>query len=367
MPNNTPKVHVIGAGVIGLTTAVVLLAKGYDVTLLAKHFPGDRSGDYTSPWAGARWKTVAPNNDLRLQRYDTETFKVFWKLAKYCPAEAGMMVVPSFDYYTNPTAEQRDPWWKNVVPGFHIMPKKDLPPHVQVGYSYTTVTIQPERYLRWLLMQFVALGGKHQRMAVADIADAMGDEQNPVDIVVNCTGMHAASLGGVKDKHMRAVRGQNVVVRASHVRKTMSMSSDAYTYVIPRSDGTVVLGTTKESHGTCPDPDPVLAKDIMDRACKCCPDLTNGKGIDRLDVVAHIVGFRPAREGGPRVETQVRGRSLFGSSTKKYAPLAHNYGHDGSGFQSSWGSAKHLVGLIQEGYKSLQIRNSRIQGFISRL
>ena len=65
---STPKVHVVGAGVVGLTTALLLQIKGYDVTILAKHFPGDKSADYTSPWAGARWKTMAPNDNPRLQR-----------------------------------------------------------------------------------------------------------------------------------------------------------------------------------------------------------------------------------------------------------------------------------------------------------
>ena len=27
------------------------------------------------------------------------------------------MVVPSFDYYEKPTDDQRNPWWKSVVPG----------------------------------------------------------------------------------------------------------------------------------------------------------------------------------------------------------------------------------------------------------
>lgn len=65
---SAPKIHVVGAGVVGLTTALVLQIKGYDVTILANHFPGDKSPDYTSPWAGARWKSVAPNFDARLQR-----------------------------------------------------------------------------------------------------------------------------------------------------------------------------------------------------------------------------------------------------------------------------------------------------------
>jgi D-amino-acid oxidase len=37
--------------VAGLTTALVLVRKGYKVTVVAKHMPGDLSIEYTSPWA----------------------------------------------------------------------------------------------------------------------------------------------------------------------------------------------------------------------------------------------------------------------------------------------------------------------------
>ncbi len=62
------QIRVIGAGVIGLTTALLLQKKGYHVTIIADHFPGDKSPQYTSPNAGARWKTLASNSNLRLQR-----------------------------------------------------------------------------------------------------------------------------------------------------------------------------------------------------------------------------------------------------------------------------------------------------------
>jgi glycine/D-amino acid oxidase-like deaminating enzyme len=39
------------AGVAGLTTALVLARKGYKVTVVARHVPGDLSTEYTSPWA----------------------------------------------------------------------------------------------------------------------------------------------------------------------------------------------------------------------------------------------------------------------------------------------------------------------------
>ena len=88
-------------------------------------------------------------------------------------------------------------------------------------------------------------------------------------------------------------------------------AKDAYTYIIPRSDGTVILGTTKEEESTNTKPNKALAKDIMERAVKYCPDLTNGKGIKRLDVVDHIVGIRPGREGGPRVENEFKSKLFF--------------------------------------------------------
>ncbi len=57
----TPHKHIIilGAGMTGLTTALKLnsdpATAQYDITLIAAHFPGDESIDYTSPKAGADW------------------------------------------------------------------------------------------------------------------------------------------------------------------------------------------------------------------------------------------------------------------------------------------------------------------------
>jgi hypothetical protein len=43
------------AGVIGLTSALLLSRRGYSVTVAAKHMPGDYDIEYASPWAGANY------------------------------------------------------------------------------------------------------------------------------------------------------------------------------------------------------------------------------------------------------------------------------------------------------------------------
>ena len=42
----------------------------------------------------------------------------------------------------------------------------------------------------------------------------------------------------------------------------------------------------------------------MKRAVDLCPELMNGKGIEALDVIKHIVGLEPVREGGRRLERE---------------------------------------------------------------
>jgi D-amino-acid oxidase len=74
-------ITILGAGVIGLTSALVL-AHSYPsatITVVAKHFPGDRSIEYTSPWAGANWSSMAYDNGP-LEKLDEVTFKRFGQL-----------------------------------------------------------------------------------------------------------------------------------------------------------------------------------------------------------------------------------------------------------------------------------------------
>jgi len=63
--------------------------------------------------------------------------------------------------------------------------------------------------------------------------------------------------------------------------------------------------------------DPNLAQRIAVKCVALAPELTEGKGIEALDIVRHNVGLRPSRHGGPRLELEnIEGTGL----------VVHNYG-----------------------------------------
>ncbi|KAM0316883.1 hypothetical protein ACHAPQ_011190 [Fusarium lateritium] len=79
---------VIGAGVAGLTSAL-LLARKYPtttITIVAKHMPGDSDPEYASPVAGADFMPMSSREDSRWER---ETWPELKKLAQHVP-EAGI-------------------------------------------------------------------------------------------------------------------------------------------------------------------------------------------------------------------------------------------------------------------------------------
>ena len=110
-------------------------------------------------------------------------------------------------------------------------------------------------------------------------------------------------------------------------------------YVMQRAaGGGTLLGGCAQVGNWDPAPDLELAAKIMRRAVELCPELTGGKGVDGLSVIRHGVGLRPVRTGGVRIEREcVRG-----------VWVVHNYGHGGFGYQSSYGCAGRVVGLVGE-------------------
>ncbi|KAM3581744.1 hypothetical protein VKS41_005905 [Umbelopsis sp. WA50703] len=358
-------VVVIGAGVIGLTTALLLQKKGYCVTVVAKYVPGDMNIEYTSPYSGAHWRTMSPNDNHDLQQNDATAYHIFWDIAERLPSsETGVMIIPALDCYNERNDDTANPWWNSVVKDFRFAESHELFPGTVIGHSYKTVTINTPQYLAWLLKLFTEAGGKLKKDALSHVHDALRycpDAQ----AIVNCTGLQARYLGGVMDQKVFPTRGQVVVINAPHIKKTLTqMMGDETTYVIPRSNGHVILGGTKQPNNYDGAIDQQIADSILERTIRLLPELSHGKGIDGLEIVRHNAGLRPTREGGPRVENEITN-----TPANKRILITHCYGHGGFGVQSSWGAAKKAVDLVTNGLSSPEsaVLNSIVNGLWSKL
>ncbi|CAG8562508.1 7299_t:CDS:10 [Ambispora gerdemannii] len=336
---------------IGSTNEIKNLKMDFSNATEAEFFPGDLNIRYGSPWAGAGWRSNFDSDDEQLQRFEACSYKTLWKLAHLAP-DAGIKLVKIYDYVdVKPKLRRDQPWFKKLVPDFRVISKSKLPATSEFGVSYMTVSLNVPKYLRWLLNQFKNSGGQTINKRLAHIKEAFGPD---VDVVVNCSGVSARTLGGVEDEAVYPTRGQTVVVWAPHVksfltRRSIAAGNHDVTYLIPRDDGQVILGGTFQPNDYNSEPDEKMARELIQKCEKLCPELTHGKGIQSLEITSHNVGLRPSRTGGIRIETEYRKRD-DGSEIL----VCHNYGHHSYGYTSSWGVSCEAFNLIEAAFAKRQ-------------
>ena len=143
------------------------------------------------------------------------------------------------------------------------MPALELPEGIQAGLSFTTVSLRPAEYMPWLMEELIKRGVSFVAKHVSSIEEAahIGGSNS---IVINATGLGscihllyftekvdsktigARSLLGVEDKDVYPIRGQTIIVDAPEVKTHISLlnftSKAGPTYLIPRPDGTLILG-----------------------------------------------------------------------------------------------------------------------------
>ncbi|KIK66623.1 hypothetical protein GYMLUDRAFT_37780 [Collybiopsis luxurians FD-317 M1] len=398
------------------TAISILEKTKYNVTVLASQLPNDpKSIGYTSHWAGAHHVSHATGTGFSAAdgnsatnsfehpeqlAIDQETFKTMWALSEPgSEAEKCFLRLEQVEYYQVeiPEGEEHRLKW---YPNFRVLPPESLTPDlraqgVRSGVALTTFTIDVPVYLPYLFERLKKSGGKVIQGHVDHIRDvetqvnsllqAQDTNPAPVDAIVNCTGLGARTLGGVEDSNVYALRGQTVVLRAPWIRfgRTISSGDDLWTYIIPRRSGDVVIGGIKVANDYHPTPRPETTLDILTRGLKLCPEFVSSsspstdplimtttntrsdsdeaktmEGDDLLEKIKPIIieegcGLRPARHGGVRIEAQdIEIDSSSAEQTKKRVSLIHNYGHSGSGYQSSWGSSYRVVKLLEEAFAS---------------
>ncbi|KAF2638516.1 nucleotide-binding domain-containing protein [Massarina eburnea CBS 473.64] len=355
-----PHILIIGAGVIGLQTANTFLDAGYkDITILSKHWPGDESIEYTSPWAGVIWRTHAtPDKQPEVLEWNKESYRTWLDIAENRADEAEKMGIQKVPLTVFSNDEELDTtnkiWYTTLVKNFTILPTSEIVFNgPKTGFSFTSIAINPTRYLSHLLARAQARGVK---TISADLPTSKGfphalsaaiqhlqnaDKNIATDdiVVINSTGLNAHTL--CADTALYPIRGQTLLVRitpAPPFPRIILYDNDPVAYLIPRTGTDMyLLGGTTDAENWAPEPITDVSGSILER----CGVMMKGWADDEaeIEVVRAQVGLRPGRRGGARVEREVKSVEL---------KVVHQYGHAGSGYQNALGSSKKALRLVKE-------------------
>ncbi|MCP3818312.1 FAD-binding oxidoreductase [Streptomyces sp. A3M-1-3] len=310
-------VVVVGAGVIGLTTAITLAEDGRRVRVWAR----EAGTDTVSAVAGALWWPYRVQPEELVGAWSLASLRVNTGLAER-PAETGVRLVPGF--MADTAVAGLGPWTAEV-PGLRDATAEELPAGYGYGLRARLPLIDMPAHLRYLRWRLEAAGGVVERREIRTLAEA-----GPV--VVNCAGIGAREL--VPDPQVRPVRGQLVIVENPGIEEwfvAADHASSETAYIFPQPYG-VVLGGTAEEDSWDREPDPATAHAIVERCARIRPELAGAK------VLGHRVGLRPARDGGVRLEPE-----RLPSGTL----CVHNYGHGGAGITVAWGCAQAAARLVR--------------------
>jgi len=310
-------VLVIGCGVSGLSTAVLLRESGFGVRILTAVMPAGT----TSSVAAAIWYPYRAYPEDRVLAWGGRTFEVFEDLAG--DPETGVVMRGGFELHRHPAP---DPWWMDAVPGVRRCGPGEVPSGYRDGHAFTVPVIEMPVYLGYLLDRFLAAGGVVEERSVSSLDEAASGHR----AVVNCAGLGAREL--VNDGHMVSIRGQIVRVRNPGLERFLldEENPDGVTYIVPRSTDCILGGTAEENQwDTAPDPE--TAEAILRRCAELEPRLAGA------EVLEHRAGLRPGRPE-VRLEKEVLESGI---------PCIHNYGHGGSGVTLSWGCAEEAVMLAR--------------------
>ncbi|MGY1496163.1 FAD-dependent oxidoreductase [Streptomyces sp. QTS52] len=305
---------VVGGGVIGLTTAVVLAERGRRVRVWTRE-PAELT---TSAVAGALWWPYRIEPEVFAGEWALTSLSVYEGLAER-PGETGVRMVEGVQ--AGLRLDELGPWAARI-PELR---------ETDEGLLARLPLIDMPVHLGWLRERFRAAGGVVEERSVKDLAEAA--EVGGVDVVVNCTGLGARDL--VPDPAVRPVRGQLVVVENPGITTWFASAGHGdtrSTYFFPQPGGLILGGTADEDEWSLV-PDPAVAEEIVRRCAAVRPEIAGAR------VLGHRIGLRPTRDA-VRLD-----RELLPDGQV----LVHNYGHGGAGITVAWGCAQEAARLAGDG------------------
>jgi D-amino-acid oxidase len=304
---------IVGAGVIGLTTGIVLADAGLDVQVLTADDPRATTSVLATAMVGPTFGFGGPRQD----RWAEVTIEEL--TARPAPGVhlcRGRFVARPAGFIP-PGAE--------TLPGFALCAPSELPGGYETGFWADILLIDMPPYLEHLVDRFTAAGGEIVHTRIASLEEA----GRAAPRVAHCSGMGARELA--PDDDIVPLRGPKIVVENPGLDTFLieGPPGPEGTSYHPHGDIVVLGGSVRESDDTTPDPDEEAA--IIARCVAVEPRLRGAR------VLEHRVGLRPGR---PEVRLDLEDRD----GTR----VVHNYGHGGLGVTLAWGCAREAADVLMQ-------------------
>jgi D-amino-acid oxidase len=262
---------VIGAGVVGLTTALQLQRRGMEVTIFAASLPPDTTSNKAlagfTPTSGlVDFQIRTPEWEAQFRRAVLIAYR-HWQLL--AGPHWGVRWVPNYAPTDNAgSAAGANPLLPDEVraarellgPGEHPFP-------TTYAVRRDEMRFEPSIFLDAALRDFLALGGRVVIRRFASLRDMAALE---APVIVNCTGLGARDLVG--DQELTPLRGQLVVLvpqpeveyATNGGLRTDRNTAAGFLHMMPRTDG-IVLGGTSEEGVWSEEPDETDRRRVVER------------------------------------------------------------------------------------------------------
>lgn len=225
-------VAVLGGGVVGLSTARVLLEQGHPVTIYAEAF----SPRTTSDLAGAQWSPTAVargENCYEQGIFDDILKRSYRRYTRLDERRYGIARRHSYvseEGFGGPLEKLP----QGLIPPSNYLRRLPFPGKPHRGKLFRTLLIEPPIYLPALTSDIKAGGAK----CVEHKFSSLNEVTRLVErVIVNCLGLGAGAV--FNDSLIYPIRGQLVYLKPKALSYLLVHSG----YFFPRSDSIVVGGT----------------------------------------------------------------------------------------------------------------------------
>lgn len=235
LPGHRGPVAVIGAGVMGLTTARLVQEAGFPVTIYTEALPPHT----TSNIAGGQ---ISPYGHFSDGEVTPEWRSQFAAAMEYSWRRFQIMVGDDYGIRWLPTYQESGNvgrWSDRFHPDARALSPTEHPFPVERMVRYNTMYVETGRFLRELTKDVQVAGGRIEVRKFAAPAEIAALAER---LVFNCTGLGSRELFG--DRELHPIRGQlAILLPQPEVRYAFAGSAG---YMFPRADGILLGGTFEE-------------------------------------------------------------------------------------------------------------------------